>query len=269
MAAPTRRSRSRSPPPPPSWPWRGRQHRDGSGERHELPAPRRRGHGPRRGARRSTAGARHGSGTSSSPTTTGRLCAVTRVTIAVRPQRPRSAPRSPALVAVRDRQPPVAAERLRGDLDARGRLAALVLGAVDHPDHALDVLGGQALAHELVGVEVLLHVAREDRGRARRRAAATRRRAGRRAAPPTAAGRSPRPARARGPPARCASAPAGRPSVLNTSLRTAKPPPCRRRAWRSPPTSRTCCRWPAPASRTCSTAPSRRCRGCAPGGSPR
>src|SRR5919106_2356675 len=40
--------------------------------------------------------------------------------------------------AIRDRRPPVAAERLRAQLHARRRLAALVLGTVDQRDHLLD-----------------------------------------------------------------------------------------------------------------------------------
>ena len=52
----------------------------------------------------------------------GRLCAVSRVTLAVRPLKRPEAPLGRlrrALVAVRDRQAPVAPERLRRDLDAR------------------------------------------------------------------------------------------------------------------------------------------------------
>ena len=44
-----------------------------------------------------------------------------------------------------------------------GLLAALVLGEVDEPDHALDVGGGQAARDELLAPEVLLDVALEDR----------------------------------------------------------------------------------------------------------
>src|SRR2546427_7189768 len=43
-----------------------------------------------------------------------------------------------AAPAVRDRCPPVASEGLRAEADAGRRLAALVLGAVDHRDGALD-----------------------------------------------------------------------------------------------------------------------------------
>ena len=45
-----------------------------------------------------------------------------------------------AAVAVGDRHAPVAAERARGDLDPRRRLAALVLGEVDEADRAVDVV---------------------------------------------------------------------------------------------------------------------------------
>jgi len=46
-----------------------------------------------------------------------------------------------AAPAVRDRGPPVAAEGAWAELDARGRLAPLVLGPVDEHQHALDDLG--------------------------------------------------------------------------------------------------------------------------------
>ena len=49
-----------------------------------------------------------------------------------------------------------------GDPDARGRLAALVLGAVDHRDHLVDDLGGDAVGHDLVAASVLLDVGGED-----------------------------------------------------------------------------------------------------------
>ena len=64
---------------------------------------------------------------------------------------------------VRDRQAPVAAERLRADLDPGRRLAALVLGAVDEPDHLVDDLLGQAAADQLLAALVLLDVGLEDR----------------------------------------------------------------------------------------------------------
>ena len=65
---------------------RGGLHRDGSLEQHELPAARHRGR--RGGARRRacTAGARPGCGTCASATQQDRLCALTRMTIAVRPR---------------------------------------------------------------------------------------------------------------------------------------------------------------------------------------
>ena len=53
-------------------------------------------------------------------------------------------PASAAAVRVRDRHPPVAAERARRDLDPRRRLAALVLGPVDEREHALDRLARAA-----------------------------------------------------------------------------------------------------------------------------
>src|SRR5665648_485157 len=43
-----------------------------------------------------------------------------------------------APIAVRNRHPAVAPERLHGDLDAERALAALVLGGVDHADDAPD-----------------------------------------------------------------------------------------------------------------------------------
>ena len=52
--------------------------------------------------------------------------------------------------AVGDRQPAVAAERLRGDADAWRRLAALVLGAVDERDHIVDDLAGETLVDQLL-----------------------------------------------------------------------------------------------------------------------
>ena len=75
----------------------------------------------------------------------------------------RAAAAPSAAVAVRDRHPPVAAERLRRDLDPRRLLAALVLGQVDEADDAVDVLRGQAAGDELLAAEVLLDVALEDR----------------------------------------------------------------------------------------------------------
>src|SRR5437016_6301485 len=45
--------------------------------------------------------------------------------------------------SVRNGWPPVAAERLRPQLHARGRLAALVLGPVDEGERPLDDVGGK------------------------------------------------------------------------------------------------------------------------------
>ena len=54
---------------------------------------------------------------------------------------------SAASVGVRDRHPPVAAERARRDLDPGRRLAALVLGPVDQREHPLHgLLGSPASA---------------------------------------------------------------------------------------------------------------------------
>ena len=49
------------------------------------------------------------------------------------------------------------------DLDPGRRLAALVLGGVDHPDHAVDHLGGHSAADQLLAALVLLDVGLEDR----------------------------------------------------------------------------------------------------------
>src|SRR6266545_1632501 len=67
-----------------------------------------------------------------------------------------------AAPAVRDRRAAVAAERLRSQPHARGRLAALVLGAVDHRDRALDELGIEAVGRELLARAVELDVRLED-----------------------------------------------------------------------------------------------------------
>ena len=53
-------------------------------------------------------------------------------------------------VAVRDRHPAVAPERLRRDLDPRGGLAPLVLRPVDHPDDPLDRGAVMSSGHDLV-----------------------------------------------------------------------------------------------------------------------
>ena len=130
--------------------------------------------------------------------------------------------RSPP-VAVRDRHPAVAAERLAGDLDAGRLLAALVLGQVDEPDDAVDVLGRQAARDELLAAEVLLDVALEDRvedrvGRQRVLVLLVGAQLGRRRAVRTSGGTSP-------PPARASRALASRKTrVLGTSLMTANPP---------------------------------------------
>ena len=100
-----------------------------------------------------------------------RLCALVRMTVAVsrarvatrrgfRPlgEHPQGilalgpVPRAPRPVGVGDRHPPVAPERARRDLDAGRRLAALVLGAVDEREHALDRVGRQPGALELLAV---------------------------------------------------------------------------------------------------------------------
>src|SRR3954452_20545230 len=65
--------------------------------------------------------------------------------------------------SVGDREPPVAPERARRDADAWRGLAPLVLGLVDHPDDPLDLVRRQSLADELLGVEVALDVAEQDR----------------------------------------------------------------------------------------------------------
>ena len=55
-----------------------------------------------------------------------------------------------AAPAVRDRQAPVAAERLRAQLHAGRRLPALVLGPVDHRERAVDDLGIEPVAGQLL-----------------------------------------------------------------------------------------------------------------------
>src|SRR5436189_292414 len=64
--------------------------------------------------------------------------------------------------SVGDRQAPVATEGLRGDADARRRLAPLVLGPVDKADHTLDDVGRCARGGDLVAALVTLHVGLED-----------------------------------------------------------------------------------------------------------
>src|SRR6478672_2229059 len=63
--------------------------------------------------------------------------------------------RSSALVAVRDRRPAVAPEGLRAQLHSGRRLAALVLGAIDEGDRALDHSRVELLG-ELLARAVLL-----------------------------------------------------------------------------------------------------------------
>src|SRR5436309_14834122 len=60
--------------------------------------------------------------------------------------------------AVGDRRAAVAAERLRPQLDAGRRLPALVLGAVDHPDRALDDVLVEPVARQLLERTVVLDV---------------------------------------------------------------------------------------------------------------
>ena len=59
-------------------------------------------------------------------------------------------PGSLALPAIRDRRAPVAAERLRAQLHARRRLAALVLGPVDQRERAVHDLGIEPVRAELL-----------------------------------------------------------------------------------------------------------------------
>ena len=70
--------------------------------------------------------------------------------VASRPRLDRGLPRALARPAIGDRQPPVAAERLRPELHARRRLAALVLGAVDERDCPLDDVRVEAVRRELL-----------------------------------------------------------------------------------------------------------------------
>src|SRR6266704_4500133 len=68
-----------------------------------------------------------------------------------------------AVEAVGDRQAAVLAEGAAGHLGAGRRLAALVLGAVDHAQHPLDDGGVEALRHDLLCAGVVLDVAVQDR----------------------------------------------------------------------------------------------------------
>ena len=99
----------------------------------------------------------------------------------------RSAARSVLLPAVGDRQPAVAAERLERDLRARRVLPALVLRAVDQPQHLLDQLAGRSRPRAARRTRGRARRSRRGCRRARRTAAASRCRAGRAAARPTAA----------------------------------------------------------------------------------
>src|SRR5438309_7821774 len=63
---------------------------------------------------------------------------------------------------VRDRRPAVAPERLRPQPHSRGRLPALVLGAVDHRDGALHDVGIEPVAGQLLPRAVELDVRLED-----------------------------------------------------------------------------------------------------------
>src|SRR5712692_4837540 len=63
-----------------------------------------------------------------------------------------------AAPVVCDRRSPVASERLRPQADTRRRLAALVLGTVDHRDGALDDLRVEAVARQLLPRAVELDV---------------------------------------------------------------------------------------------------------------
>src|SRR5947207_15761134 len=64
--------------------------------------------------------------------------------------------------AIGDRRAPVAAERLRPELDARRRLPALVLRPVDHLDCAFDDVAVEPVARQLLARAVLLDVRLED-----------------------------------------------------------------------------------------------------------
>src|SRR4051812_14687768 len=66
-----------------------------------------------------------------------------------------------AAEAIGDGKAAVAAESARRDLDTRGRLAALVLRAVDHLDHAVDDLRVGARGDDLVAAAVVFDVGLE------------------------------------------------------------------------------------------------------------
>jgi hypothetical protein len=67
-------------------------------------------------------------------------------------------PRVLGPVAVGDRHPAILAERLGGDADAGGQLAALVLGRVDQPDHRVDHHRVEPVGHHLGFGPVVLDV---------------------------------------------------------------------------------------------------------------
>src|ERR1700730_10607209 len=67
-----------------------------------------------------------------------------------------------ASIAVRDRHAPVAAEGAFGDLDAGGRLSALVLGEIDQADRALDLDLGESLGDQLLASVMELDVSVQD-----------------------------------------------------------------------------------------------------------
>src|SRR5205809_2980546 len=63
---------------------------------------------------------------------------------------------------IRDRQPPVAAERLGAELHPGRRLSALVLGAVDHRERAVDDLGIEPVAGQVLARLIELDVRLEN-----------------------------------------------------------------------------------------------------------
>src|SRR4051794_2787359 len=71
---------------------------------------------------------------------------------------------SPVLApAVGDRQPPVPAERLHGDLGAGRGLAALVLGGIHHPQHPVDDRRVVTGRDQALPTQVAVDVADQDR----------------------------------------------------------------------------------------------------------
>ena len=65
-------------------------------------------------------------------------------------------------IQIADPHAPIPAERARGDLDPRRRLAALVLGEVDEADRAVHLLGGQPVGDQPLAAVVELDVAVQD-----------------------------------------------------------------------------------------------------------